>query len=197
MATELDDDTLQRYYDGDLSPLEERTVRARIEADPGAQRRLARLERLSDMLGIAAAEMGSGLDSAAMFAGIEADLKRGQELGVGERFRVIVGEWSEHRRGVVLSLGAAAAIAAAAVLMVVSRGPADESQARSMPRPREERKERLAEASPTAPATIEAVHGSQIENVDFGKSTGTVFEIENAGVKTAVVWITDEEEDLP
>lgn len=196
MATELDDDTLQRYYDGDLSPLEERVVRARIDADPDAQMRLARLERLSDILGIAAEEMGSGLDSASLFAGIEASLKKEPQPGMGERLRVIAGEWSEHKRGVVISLGAAAAIAAAALLVVVDRGPTDDSQARSAPRPREERKERLAEAAPNVPAA-EPVHGSQIENVDFGKNTGTVFEIENAGVKTAVVWIADEEEDLP
>jgi len=194
MATELDDDTLQRYYDGDLSPLEARTVRAQIEADPAAQGRLARLERLSDMLGIAAEEMGSGLDSSALFAGIEKDLKREQQVGLGERFRVIAGEWREHKRGAVISVGGAMAIAAAALLIVVGRGPDESSQARSMPRPREERKERLAEI---APVEAPSVHGSQIENVDFGQNTGTVFEVENAGVKTAVVWIADEEEDLP
>lgn len=194
MATELDDDLLQRYFDGDLSPLEERTVRARIEQDPSARRRLRELEQLSQMLGSAAKDMGAGLDSAALFAGIEADIKLNEQSGFGERLQVIAGEWSEHRRGALISLGTAAAIAAAAMFVVLTPG-ADEAdtQARSAPAPREERKVRVAEAEPTAPV----VHGSQVENVDFGRNTGTVFEVENQGVTTAVVWIADEEEDLP
>jgi len=194
MATELEDDLLQRYFDGDLSPLEERTVRARIEQDPSAKTRLRELEQLSAMLGSAAEDMGAGLDSAALFAGIEADLKRNEQLGLGERLRVIAGEWSEHRRGALISIGSAAAIAAAALLMVLTPAADDtQTQARSAPPPREERKVRLAEAEPTPPT----VHGSQVEKVDFGKNTGTVFEVENQGVTTAVVWIADDEEDMP
>ncbi len=194
MATELDDDTLQRFYDGDLSPLEERTVSALIERDPEAQKRLARLERLSEMFTAAADDMASGLDSAALFAGIQADIKREKDVGLGERMRVITGEWVEHKRGAVISIGALAAVAAAALCMVVTPGADANTQARNMPRPREESKMRVAEAEPSA---LPAQPGSQIENVDFGRNTGTVFEIENEGVKTAVVWIADEEEDMP
>ncbi len=194
MATELDDDTLQRFFDGDLSPLEERTVRAMIDQDPSAQARLASLVRLRAMFAVAADDMGAGLDSAALFSGIEKDIKRQETLGFGERLQVITGEWIEHRRGAVISIGAAAAIAAAALLMVTSPGQNDsESTARNMPQPREERKMRVAEGAPAMPATQQ---GSQIENVDFGQNTGTVFEIENEGVTTAVVWIADEEEDM-
>ena len=194
MATELDDDTLQRYYDGDLTPLEASAVRNRVERDPDAQKRLAQLEQLSALLSMAGDEMGAQLDSAALFAGIQADLKRDESMGFGERFRVIAGEWTEHKRGVVVTLGGAAAIAAAALLGVFTPATEDaDSVARNLPRPREERKVRLAEA----PAQPASVHGSQVENVDFGKNTGTVFEIENEGVKTAVVWIADEEEDMP
>jgi anti-sigma factor RsiW len=189
MATELDDDTLQRFYDGELSPLEERTVRAMIEQDPAAQARLSRLKRLSEMFTLAAEDMGAELDSAALFSGIQADIKQQETLGLGERLRVITFEWVEHKRGAVISLGAVAAIAAAALFAVITPDRHDENQARTMPRPREEQKLRLAEAP--------AQHGSQIENVDFGRNTGTVFEVENEGVTTAVVWIADEEEDMP
>lgn len=194
MATELDDDTLQRFYDGDLSPLEERTVRAMIDSDPAAQKRLARLERLSEMFSLAAEDMGGQLDSSALFAGIQADIKRQETLGFGERLKVVAGEWIEHKRGAVISIGAAAAIAAAALLVVMTPGADSENQARNMPQPREEKKMRVAEAEPVKAG---AQHGSQIENVDFGQNTGTVFEIENEGVTTAVVWIADDEEELP
>ncbi len=195
MATQLDDDMLQRFYDGELTPVEARAVRSQIDHDPEAQRRLAQLGHLSDMLHQAAQDMGMGLDSAALFDGIEAGLKRDTDMGVGARLRVISSEWMEHKRGSLISLGAAVGIAAAALLAAIVPTAEDTTGvARSAPRPREERQQRLAVA---APAVGTEVHGSQIENVDFGHNTGTVFEIESEGVRTAVVWIADEEEDLP
>jgi hypothetical protein len=44
------------------------------------------------------------------------------------------------------------------------------------------------------PSGISAVHGTRIENVDFGSNTGTVFEIEDHGRAVAVVWISEDEE---
>jgi hypothetical protein len=187
MTTQLDDDTLQRYYDGDLSPVEERAVRARVESDASAQARLRELEKLSDMLRMAADEMGQGLDSSALFAGIQADLKKDQAPGAGAKLRVIREEWSEHRRGAVIGLGFAAAVAAAALLALLTPAPSMDEVARST-KPRE--KTMLAEAP-----SVETPKGSSVENVDFGGNTGTVFEIENEGVKTAVVWISDEDEE--
>jgi MoxR-like ATPase len=192
MTTQLDDDTLQRYYDGDLSPVEERAVRARVEGDASAQARLAELAKLSDMVRMAAEEMGEGLDSSALFAGIQADLKKQQAEGVGAKLQVVHEEWGQHRRGSVIALGVAGAIAAAALLSVLTPAMqeqgADEVARSAQPKERV----RIAEA-PVEPAG-ERVHGSQVENVDFGDSTGTVFEIESEGVKTAVVWISDEDE---
>lgn len=193
MTTQLDDDTLQRYYDGELSPVEERAVRARVEGDASAQARLAELQKLSEMVRMAADEMGEGLDSSALFAGIQADLKKQQHEGVGARLRVVREEWSQHRRGSVVAMGVAGAIAAAALLSVLTpamqREDAGELARSAQPKERV----RIAEA-PVEPAAIERVHGSEIENVDFGDSTGTVFAIESEGVKTAVVWISDEDE---
>jgi anti-sigma factor RsiW len=188
MSTELDDETLQRFYDGDLSPLEERAVRSRIEADPAAQRRLQELEKLSALIQLAADQVGSELDSSTLFAGIERDLAKQSELGFGERLRVVVGEWKEHRRSVVMPLAAAAAAAAVAVVSLVARDAGDDEAAR-LARKREV--VRVADARPVE------VHGTRVENVDFGRSTGTVFEIDTEGVATAVVWIADEEEESP
>jgi anti-sigma factor RsiW len=189
MTTQLDDDTLQRYYDGELSPVEERAVRARVESDASAQARLAELEKLSALLRTAADEMGAGLDSNALFAGIQADLKKDAQLGAGAKLRVIREEWSEHRRGAVIGLAFAGAVAAAALLAVLTPGPGPSDElARSASRPE---KTRLAEVTPPAQPRPS---GSSVENVDFGENTGTVFEIESEGVKTAVVWIAEEDE---
>jgi hypothetical protein len=187
---QLDDETLQRYYDGDLSPVEERVVRTRIESDPDAQKRLRELEKLSALMRIGAEEMASGLDSDALFARIEQGIEKHESVGLGERLRVISGEWLSHRRQVVLPMMAAAAAAAIAVVTLTARDAGDEDLARSAAK-----RERVRLAQVEAPAT--KVQGSRVENVDFGTNTGTVFEIESAGVMTAVVWIADEEEEGP
>ena len=176
MARELDDETLQRYYDGELSPVEERSVRARVEKDPEAQAELAQLARLSEMMQTAAEEMGSGLDADGMFAAIEQ----------GERFRVIRSEWVEHKKGVVVPLVAATAVAAAALFTVAGPAPKDETTFAGNDQP-------PVTVKPQPPAP--QVHGTQVEDVDFGSNTGTVFQIESKGIATAVVWIADEEED--
>lgn len=184
----LDDDTLQRFYDGDLSPLDARAVQSRVEADPEAQKRLAELSRMSEMFRVAAEEMSADLGSDALFASIQSSIKQERALGTFERLRVVTSEWVEHKRGMVVPLVATSAVAAAALITVLVpkhdvqlEGADDAAQATAAGEP----------AADTSP------HGTRIENVDFGASTGTVFEIESQGVTTAVVWITDEEEVLP
>jgi len=184
----IDDDTLQRFYDGDLSPLEEHSVQARIEADPDAQRRLAQLGRLTDLMRSAAEELGESVPSDALFAAIEARLDAPEQAGFGARLRVITSEWMEHKRAVVIPLVAAGAVAAASLLAVLRPGAP-------------------AANDPAVGGTMQALQdvsvrdqvgvpppGSTVEEVDFGSSTGTVFEIENQGAAVAVVWITDDED---
>ncbi len=185
MSIELDDETLQRFYDGDLSPVEERAVRARIEKEPRAQQRLADLERLSALIQVAAEEAGSTLDSDAMFADIEKRIAEGRDRGL----RVVGGGWLSERRRVLYPLMAAAAAAAIGVVTLTARDADDEATARS--RPQHERT-RYAEQMNSP-----KFHGTRVENVDFGSSTGTVFEIESEGVATAVVWIADDEGEEP
>jgi anti-sigma factor RsiW len=184
MATELDDEILQRFYDGDLSPVEERAVRARIEEDPRAQKRLAELERLSALIQVAAEEAGSSLDSDAMFASISQRIDENHDRGL----RVVAGEWVTERKRVLYPLVAAAAAAAIGVVTLTARDAGDEAARSREPRERLRYAEQMD--SPQ-------VHGTRVENVDFGSSTGTVFEIDTAGVATAVVWIADEEEEAP
>ncbi len=178
MATPIDDDTLQRFYDGDLTPLEEHSVNALLEADPEAQRRLAELGRLTEVMREAAEELGRSASSAALFAAIESKLAQPEELGFGTRLRVVTSEWLEHRRATLAPIITATAVAAITLVAVV--------------RPNEGAELPIAGESE---AQVIAVHGSRVENVDFGASTGTVFEIDNGGVAAAVVWITDDEQD--
>jgi anti-sigma factor RsiW len=193
MPMQLDDETLQRYYDGDLSPVEERAVRARIESDPSAQKRLDELEKLSALMQMGAEEMAAGLDSDALFADIERGIVEDQKQGAG--LRVVSGGWFTRHRKTVVPLMAVAAAAAVAVLTLTPRDAGNETARMKI----QKEKTRLAEveSAPVQAREQNPVQGSRIENVDFGKNTGTVFEVENAGVMTAVVWISDEEEESP
>jgi len=188
--TPIDDDTLQRFYDGDLSPLEEHGVQARIEADPAAQQRLAELGRLTELIREGAEELGESVRSSTLFAAIEARLAEPDQVGFGARLRVIGGEWLEHRRASLLPLLAATAVAAVTLMVVIKpSSELPELGGTAAPSPQE--------AAQGAPIQVAEVHGSSIENVDFGASTGTVFEIDNEGVAVAVVWITDDDEETP
>jgi anti-sigma factor RsiW len=188
MTTPLDDDLLQRFYDGDLTPLEEHGVQAQIEADPRAQRRLAELGRMTEVLREGTAELGSKLDSNALFASIERELKQPSGVPVRTRARVLTSEWLSHRRGTVVYLAGTAAIAAATLLAVLRPSTqVTDDNGMLVLAPGEERE-------PVVPAQeAMALHGSSVEDVDFGANTGTVFELDNEGVAVAVVWINDEE----
>src|SRR5690349_17788446 len=170
----LDDDLLQRFYDGDLTPDEERSVRAQVSLDPGAQRRLSELATLHELMQAPLLGAVSGLDGDALFARIQADIAQQKQLGFGDRLRVLSGEWFEHKRGVLLP--AAASLAAAAAALIILLVPREAQQ-----------------PSGGEPALAQ-LHGTSIENVDFGQSTGTVFAVDNEGVSAAVVWISDDEE---
>jgi anti-sigma factor RsiW len=174
----LDDDTLQRYHDGELPAAEARAVQREVEQSPEAQRRLRELTALGDLIRLSLADGARALDSNALFARIEAGIREQQRLGFGERLRVLSSKWSEHRRGMLVPmLGAAAAAAAALIIVLVPRDAHEPS------------------APPGAPLSGEVAHGSRVETVDFGTNTGTAFEIDNQGVSAAVVWIADDEEE--
>jgi len=185
MANPIDDDTLQRFYDGDLTPLEEHGVQARIEADPAAQRRLAELGRLTDLIRDAADELGAQVDSRALFAGIAGQIAQPEKVAFGARLRLVAAEWVEHKRAVLVPMVAASAVAAATLLVVLRpQGPVADVSIGEVAQLREY-------------GALDAPPGSSIEAVDFGSNTGTVFEVDNHGVSAAVVWIAEDEEAHP
>lgn len=182
MTMALDDDTLQRFYDGALSTDEERSVRSEVASSAGAQKRLEELSRLSELMRGDLAVQARKIDSDALFRSIEARIAQEEPLGMGARLRVLTSEWFEHKRAVMVPALASVAVAAAALLTFL--------------KPHETIDPQRTEPDVGAPPGA-LVHGSSIENVDFGASTGTVFEVESEGVQAAVVWIADDEEEAP
>lgn len=179
---ELDDETLQRYYDGELPVNQAQALQKLIEHSPDAQRRLRELSRLGDLIRMAAAQAARGVDADALFSRIESGIQEQKRLGFGERLRLISSEWREHRRGILVPMLGAAAAAAAALAIVLVPRHAEEPGVGSRP------------ITPDMGGVV--AHGTRVENVDFGSNTGTVFEIDNAGVAVAVVWIAEDEEEL-
>jgi len=186
--------TLQRYFDGELPPAEADALRARLESDPELSAKLAGLEHLRALLRAALAPevVGADVDASEVFEVIEARIAAANDAvddaeplaPPPERpaLRVVEGEGSAPApaaapRGRILYgiLGGALAAAAAAFLVfAIPRGTHPEP---SQPP--------VAENTP-AP-------GSEIEDVDFGYSTGAIFQVEGQeGTQYAVVWISDE-----
>ncbi|MDB4990564.1 MAG: hypothetical protein JWN04_5742 [Myxococcaceae bacterium] len=187
-VSEIDDDTLQRFYDGDLSPLDEHGVQARVERDPAAQRRLAELGQFTELMRQAAAELGDSVSSSGLFAAIEARVAEPDDTSFTARFRVVSAEWVEHRRSALVPFMAATAVAAVTLFAVVKPGEPSLISVSS-----EDPSVESSAAVHVQEIARPDVHGTRIEDVDFGSSTGTVFEIDNQGVSVAVVWISDEE----
>jgi hypothetical protein len=144
-------------------------------------------------------ELGSRVDSAALYAAIEGRLAQPDDTSFTTRIRLVTSEWVEHRRAALVPIIAATAVAAVTLFAVVKPGdPSLEDELATAPVGTQQPAPPLGMAEPerepaVAMVATPAVHGSQVEDVDFGSSTGTVFEIDNQGVAVAVVWISDEE----
>jgi anti-sigma factor RsiW len=169
----IDDETLQRFLDRELPEAEHTAVQRRVDASTEDRARLARLRRVGHLVRLAAADLakpvGEPQHADALFARIEAQVDRRSRLSIHP---------GGGRVGRALAAGAMiTAMAAAVMLAVVLREP----------------------ARPTIEArTPDAVElpppGSEVVAVEFGHSTGTVFEVEGpSGQPLAVVWIDDPE----
>jgi anti-sigma factor RsiW len=181
------DDDLMMYFDAELSEGQSAIVRRHLTACADCKGRLDVLERLHSFVEMVARDTSADLPAEEMFARVEKGISQQQKAGFGERFRVTVSETIEHRRSSVIVPVVAALAAAAVVLGVLVMG---DDAAPEQARPILKRaREMLAEDATPSPS------GTSVHDVNFGESTGTVFQVEDAeGSSFAVVWINDEEE---
>ena len=197
-SNELQDDLLQRYSDNELSELESESVRQRLTSDDEAK--LRGLDRLHEMVSVAAEHMGEGLDTEALFSRVSAGIKEEQRLGRGPELQVVPGT-SKKKDTSSFWIATAGIIAAAATLILVLSPDAAEPPSAAAPTVVIEEEESASiiveeSAEMLAAVAIEPPAGSEVEDVDFGPSTGTVFAVEGeAGEPIAVVWINDEEQN--
>lgn len=189
------DELLQRLLDDDLSAQARAEVEQRLSEDPEAAAEFRSLQRLSELMAVSREEQVGRLDSDALFARITAELDAPPAAEPAVASPVERREsWLQRliRGGVVMPIGGAVALAAAALLTFYAPSGEDvqdqgEVAIRAVP-----------ESQPGSDGLIEgepvAALSSEIVQVDFGGSTGTVFEIAlKDGASTPVVWINDEE----
>ena len=186
MAEHIDDEKLQRYFDGEATAGETTLVRRHLAECALCAHALKRLERLHALFTTTAAADADDAapELEAMFAKVREGISRQGSAGFGERLRVLTSEVVEHKKHVWIPAMTMAAAAAVALAVLVGRGgPADETQ---------------RAAIGTGQEVPEAVanRGSEVLSADFADGTaGTVFTVEGAAgeAPVAVVWINDEE----
>lgn len=191
MSMGLSEEKLHRYFDGELDASEAEEVRLALGQSEEDQRKLEQLERLHSLIQMAAEDVSTDVASEDLFAGIRDGIAGNKVAGRAQPLRVLDGERRPDRLEgwKIAAAGGMGLAVAAAVLLFVLAGDKDLPVAET-PRGTDPDVE-IAETSVT---TIEGPQGSEVEEVDFGRNTGTVFEVEGeAGEPIAVVWINDDE----
>jgi hypothetical protein len=189
----LEDELLQRHFDGDLRAGPAAEVDRHLRGCVHCNERHRALGALHRMVEMAAENSAQGVDFDALYGRIERGIQQQRTPGLGERLAVWWRDLAEQRPGQIW-VPAAAALAAAIVLVVVVQ---DEPAVPPAPRAstqtpaQESARDELQPAS--APGAGAAAVNSEIVQVDFGSNPGTVYEIALAnGMSTPVVWINDD-----
>jgi hypothetical protein len=175
------DELLQRHFDGDLDSTEEAEVTAHLSDCAECTTRLEALGRLQRLIRMAAEDAASSVDWQGMYARIEKAAQEPEPATVLKPNQAARLKW--FRPAVMSAMGAVAV--AAAVLLMISRGPD--------PSPTDETYD---DDSDGTLAALETSH-SEITHVDFGpNNAGAVFDIAyDDGSSTPVVWIDDDDDD--
>jgi hypothetical protein len=204
----LEDELLQRHFDGDLRPTRATEVEQHLQACSQCNQRHRALVTLHGMVALAAEESARSVDFDALYGRIERGIREQRTPSLSERLAVWWRDLAEQRPGQVW-VPAGAALAAAVVLVLVFSGdPAPPPVARvhtpaQNDEPVDDDALDVAPAPQTVSDTAPALRGgassdsaassSEIVQVDFGSNAGTVFEIALAdGKSTPVVWINDD-----
>lgn len=179
----VEDELLQRYFDGELDPAAAAAVAEQLERSAPSRERLRAFAALHSAIDRAVKDDTQGVDFDALFARIEQGVQPRSAPSVAERawWRERMAQQPAKPRSWMPAVGALAA--AAVLLLAVLRGL-------SLPHSDDAPVAETGAHKSGAPAP--STPGSEVVEVDFGSSTGTVFEIAlDDGSSTPVVWIND------
>jgi anti-sigma factor RsiW len=165
------EELLHRYFDGELNSSRARAVSLHLATCSGCAARHVSLCALRQAICESARDSAQSVDFEALFARIESGLHEGESAALPKRASAFRHSqtWQRKRRIWVVS---ATLLAAAAALLVTAVG----------------------ERIDFPPAQSQS---AEIEQVDFGDHSGTLFTIALAdGAYSNVVWIDDDVEDF-
>jgi anti-sigma factor RsiW len=178
----VEDDILQRYFDGELSGKRCEGVQEHLESCELCQKRQESLSKLHELFAQNAEELARDVNFDLLYRRVASEIARQKPAGLLEKLRA----WWEGLNAWQPRVWApATAVALAAVALVV------------FTRPREPELLESANGKQTPQSMVAATSSSEIVRVDFGDKAGTVFEVALAeGITTAVIWINDDIENL-
>ncbi len=171
-------DKLHRYFDGDLTESEAKVAELELTGTED-EARLAALGRIGELVRLGT-EAAPDYDADALFGRIEAGLAAQPR----PRLQVIEGQ---RRTRTAVAVGAVVALAAAVTLFFVTRPPAEQTARH----PFDTTRTVLVENEEPA-VLVDPPGGTEVADVEWGASTGTVFHVEGSeGQPLAVVWIDE------
>ncbi|MDX9999943.1 MAG: hypothetical protein RBU30_01470 [Polyangia bacterium] len=173
--TSLDDKTLQRLHDGDLSPEETRRAESQLATNPEAGRRLEALSQLQCLLRGAVSQDADQADLVEVWDRVKADLGKQARPGAWERVRLWLGESMGTHPFRWVAAGAAMTVLAVAVTLFAMTRPEDTKGAKT---------------------AVEAARNQlEIEALDFKGRHPDIFQIREGERSTTVIWVHPDDED--
>lgn len=173
---------IELYYDGELSPGKAREVEELIERSPEWRESLERVALLGDLLREAGEETASNASLDGFVERVSERIKLEKEPGVLERSLVWLGEFKRNKKTIWVPTAVAAAAAVALILAIPLAPDAPVDRMRDSGGSKNE----IWLASGSTPST------SEIESVDFGEGSGSVYQLgDGHGGKNGVVWIVE------
>lgn len=177
--TKLDDKTLERYFDGELSKQGRKDTLELIQKSDASLAFLEKNQRLGDLIRLMDEEKTKGISFDGLSKRVLEASRQSAPTPWLERARVWFAEFFEHRRAIwipAVAVGAAAVALLFIPLSTVQRGTSYE----------EGRGISLHSASSVVAG------GSTIASVDFGGAKGTTYNLQNeSGASVGVVWIVE------
>ena len=186
----LTKELLERYHDGELNESSRRSVEAMLAESPDAKGSLDRLDRLGDLLRVMNEEDAAAVSFDGFEQRVMNSLDRDEPPGFGERTRVWLGEFFEHRKAVWIP-SAAVAAAAACVMLVLAFAMPTQPQYERGP---------IADGRGGGDGIVVRdlagdqlpTWGSSIVSVNFGSGSGfTTSVVNERGEALGVVWINE------
>jgi anti-sigma factor RsiW len=197
-APHVEEELLQRYFDGDLQDAPATTVSQHIAACDDCKKRHVALGELHKLIVMSAEHAALDVDFERAFANIERGTRERPAPALIERLSVWWRDLVEQRPEQLWAPAFGAAMAAVLLVYVLRDGTSDANREVAAATPKPVPPVVVVQApTPAAPETIPAdalaLANTEVVQVDFGSNAGTVYEIALAGgVSTPVVWINDD-----